>query len=377
MKRQYALVLPVALCFLLGLTGKLHASVEDTVRGLEQSIKEYNTDIENSKKELKSLLSKIEKSNKKLASIEDDLVSKQARLEKTKASIGLNPSSEQIEFLENEAERISLAGLTIKSRKAAIARLERKSDDLRARISDAGILVGSTQEEIVAVRKRAEAAEKAAAQARAYKLRRELEELKRENEQLRIAMEEEARRTREANKEAARLAELARQKEEQQKSTAVTAAPATAKATAAVGASKSPKRVVKPAAHKTPQNPSIDPNVDPTQIVLPGEPPIDQRRDRKKVVIRSRNIKKDIRMDHVGNKIYRAEVQLPSGKAYFDVRARRYRGYFPKTENVNGIGNYVFFYDLRNRRRPIFSVARAGEEELHFAKISGNYAAAK
>ncbi len=381
--------LPILLFALACLFCSVHAlaQVNHTAKitQIEKQIDEYDSEQQKSQKELKQLESKIEKAEKKLLKIEEEQIRKQARLDKRKAAMGDQPSPEEQEFLANEKQRIALGDLTIKSRTTALSRLKRKAAELGESIDDVDGFIRRAKTRISNLKQQEEEAALAAQRAKTQQMNAELEALKRENEMLKVAMEQEALRTKEAEEEAARLTLVA---EQRKAALAAVEKPSTAKKEVAPAAettkpttaqADSPvsdgKTIVRTASFQGPRlktpakKANIEQGADMTQVVLPGEPPIYLDDDGEEVIIRSRDLKKRVFMRPVQEGVYKADVVLPSGRSYFHIRKRRYRGTFPSSRNDD---NYVFIYDLRNPESPQLSVAYKNEADRIMANILQN-----
>lgn len=323
-----ALLLSIALS-----TTTVHAaSSQNNINKLQGDIKKYEIQKGSLNQELEFTHVKLQSTHDKLSQLQHELRTKEIQLEKLKAAIGDKPTPEQRDFISNESKRIDLGATAIKSRKAAISRLERKETDLSKKIARTETLLAKAQKGITTSKQDAQAANSA----KAYRMQRELAELKKENEQLRLAMAEEAARTRSATAEALLLAQAheAAVKETER----LTEEKALAEAAAiAKEAAKNKKLLAQ----------------DQSQTVLPGEKPIYKKSDGRKVVIRNRGKKKSFVMRPLGDKVYEVEVELSPGKSYFDIRSRRYRGYFPESR---GDTTYVFRYDLSDKKHPKLSV---------------------
>ncbi len=343
-----------ALVLCIALSGIAHASSQ-TVKNLEGDIKSYQTQKTSLKQELEFTLFKLKATQEKLSSLQRDLKIKEIQHAKMKAALGQSPSPEQQEFISNENKRMNLSSTAIKSRKAAIARLERKQRNIQKKTTRIDKLVSKTKRNIASIKKNTKTNKQAASSAKAHRMRRELEELKKENEQLRIAMAEEAKRVRSANEDNRRLEKIAQEKELALKESRAQAALKESLAQAALKESQAQAALKKKALAKAKRRGKAAINQDQSQIVLPGEKPIYKKSDGRKVVIRNRGKRKSSMMVPIGDRIYQAEVELEPGKSYFDVKKRRYRGYFPEKD---GKAIYLFTYNLQDKRHPKLSVKK-------------------
>ncbi len=255
---------------------------------------------------------------------------KDTHLANLRAALGPTPSTEQQASVANEAQRIALADLTIKSQSAALTRLERKEEELRLALAEEQRVIGDTDAALAAARVRLEAETRA----RNLAMQQQLLALQAENEKLRLAMEEEARRA-QAAEAAARQAEQARQQEQARQ---------TQEAAAAKAASMTGLEEV---------------TADPSQTVLEGEPPI-HRDQGPTLTLRSRSINTPVVLSAVGPNRYRAEVEVKPGVAFFDVHSRRYRGRFADGEEA---AVYIFDYDT-SAERPVLSVRKKSTDQM-------------
>lgn len=313
------------------------AAAADSVTRLESRLVDHSGEVQKLQQEYDFTQYKRQSTLEKLQQLQEERKTREARLQEMRAKFGEQPTAEQQEALDNEAQRIALAELGIKSRVAAIARLERKEQELQEALTVSQTRITSTEKEIANTKARLEAE----TQARNRAMQQQLEALKQENEKLRLAMEEEARRA----EEAARQAELARQeavrRAEEQAAALAAQIPAEGTAVAKV--------------------PVVEDAPDLSQVVLEGEPPIHQDDDTIKVTIRSRSIDVPVTMMPVAPKLYRAEVSVDPGRAFFDVRNRRYRGFFPEKVDQQP---YVFYYDLTSERPKMYVRTKANDDQM-------------
>lgn len=323
----------------------------DTVSRLEARIQDHTSELQKLQQEVEFTQYKRQSTEEKLEQLRAELKDREVQLVRLRADMGSDPSAAQQEALDNEAQRIALAELSIKSRAAAVDRLERKEQELREAMAKIRDGIAKTERDIAAVKARQDAE----TQARNRAMQQQLEALQQENEQLRIAMEEEARRA----EEAARQAELAQQEavrraEEQAAALAAQVAAEQVAASATATPSARPTQT----AQTTPQ---VDDAPDLSQVVLEGEEPIYQDEDTIKVTIRSRSIDTPVTMTPVSPNLYRAEVEVEPGRAYFDVRKRRYRGIFPEKTDT---GPYVFYYDLNGERPKMYVRTKSNDDQM-------------
>lgn len=322
------------------------SAATDAISRLETRLQDHAGELHKLQQEVEFTQYKRQSTEDKLQQLQAELKDREIQLVRLRAEMGSEPTAAQQEALDNEAQRIALAELSIKSRAAAIERLERKEQELQTAIASIRDGVAKTEREIAAVKNRQDAE----TQARNRAMQQQLEALQQENEQLRLAMEEEARRA----EEAARQAELAQQE-------ALRVAEEQAAALAAqVAAEQAASTTTAPTA-QTAQTPQVDDAPDLSQVVLEGEEPIYQDEDTIKVTIRSRSIDTPVTMVPVSPNLYRAEVDVEPGRAYFDVRKRRYRGQFPEKSDSDP---YVFYYDLNGEKPKMYVRTKSNDDQM-------------
>lgn len=338
----------ILLCTSL-LAPALATASSEAIARLETRLKTHAGDMQKLEQEMEFAQYKRRSAEEKLQEVEEELKEREVQLVRMRAEMGENPTDAQQEALDNEARRIALAQLSIKSRAAAITRLERKEQELQTALNTIRDGIAKTEKEIVTVKARQEAE----IRARNRAMQQQLEALQQENEQLRIAMEEEAKRA----EETARQAELAQQeairRAEEQAAALATQIAAEQQARAA-----EEQAVAAAAKVKAPQ---VEQSPDLSQVVLEGEPPIYQDDDTIKVTIRSRSIDTPVTMSPVGPNLYRAEVNVEPGRAFFDVRKRRYRGNFPAKDDNEP---YVFYYDLTGERPIMYVRTKTNDDQM-------------
>lgn len=305
---------------------------------LSSKVAELDVQAQALKRELEFTQYKRASTEAKLHQTQLDLKEKEATLEQLQTSLPEQPSARDSERLGNEQQRVALAELNIKSIMAAVVRLERKEVDLRNELDALTTERTNTAERIANI----EARSRAEADARARAAEAELAALKRENEQLKLAMEEEARRAREAADaagEAQRAAELAALQEHQELQEQM-------RTENEAQQLEEQARQLQAAASSSPAE------------VAEEEPPVYIGDDGEQVVVRSRSIESPVVMQPVAPGVYRAEVAIEPGRAYFDVRNRRFRGHFPDAEDPQ---TYVVEYDTSGEGAS-FSVRTKGED---------------
>lgn len=292
-----------------------HASI----KSFQDKLDNFDLQVQKLTRDLEATQSSRQSMEERLKQSQRDLKNKEADLQQLRLSLGDNPSPVQSEALANEQQRIALAEINIKSVMATIIRLERKEEELKAALLNVEEQKRDTRQRITKAEQRA----RQQADAEAKAIAAELDALKRENERLRMAMEEEARRAQEAAAEAQRLAELAAQQEQERLAQQVLA---------------------------TEQSAAV--NTNPSQGAIGDEPPVYLGDDGVEVVIRSRSIDAPVVMQAVGPNLYQAEVSVDPGTAYFDVRKQRFRGYFPESVEQQKL---IFIYNTSGEN-PTFSV---------------------
>lgn len=322
------------------------SAATEAISRLETRLQDHAGELHKLQQEVEFIQYKRQSTEDKLQQLQAELKDREVQLVRLRAEMGSEPTAAQQEALDNEAQRIALAELSIKSRVAAIERLQRKEQELQVAIATIRDGVAKTEREIAAVKNRQDAE----TQARNRAMQQQLEALQQENEQLRLAMEEEARRA----EEAARQAELAQQEALRVAEEQAAALAAQVAAEQAAGATTAPSA-------QTAQTPQVDDAPDLSQVVLEGEEPIYQDEDTIKVTIRSRSIDTPVTMVPVGPNLYRAEVDVEPGRAYFDVRKRRYRGQFPEKSDADP---YVFYYDLTGEKPKMYVRTKSNDDQM-------------
>jgi myosin heavy subunit len=314
---------------------------------LEARLQDHAGELQKLQQEVEFTQYKRQSTEDNLQQLRAELRDREVQLVRLRAEMGSEPSAAQQEALDNEAQRIALAELSIKSRTAAVERLQRKEQELRDAMAGIRDGIAKTEREVAAVKARQDAE----TQAHNRAMQQQLEALKQENEQLRFAMEEEARRA----EEIARQAELAQQeavRRAEEQAAALAAQIAAAQQAQTENAATPPP---------TANSPQVDNAPDLSQVVLEGEPPIYQDEDTIKVTIRSRSIDTPVTMYPVGPNLYRAEVNVEPGRAFFDVRKRRYRGQFPEKTDADP---YVFYYDMNGEKPMMYVRTKSNDDQL-------------
>lgn len=297
-------------------------------------------------RELEFTKVKHTEAQRKLDDARRELAARQNQLKITESRLGDQISDAEADLLKNEKQRLAVAELSLQSQLAAIERLERKQAELTEAFS-------STQKEIDAVKSSITKATNAAsvqATRHAAVSQQELITLKSENDELKAALESDRRRLATAElriEELVRIADFRLQQIEQLEAEVTTLTQPQSTGT------KSPV-VVNSSLSRAP----LAKNLDLSFTVLEGEGPIAQDEDGERIVIRSHSIDDNVVMTQIGPKLYQAELTVDPGKAYFDLRRRRYRGVFPE----NYQGHYRFIYDLSIEETPKLYVELPNKE---------------
>ena len=263
--------------------------------------------------DLERLQSRLRASQEELQQLEDTLQERENQFHALQARIGGSDDHADQERLRNERQRLELAKVGRQTRLSAVSRLERQEHELQQAITSGQN--NTTRLENAITRAQARSQRRQREERRA--LAEQLEALQQENERLKQDMQEEQLRAEEAALEAA----LAAEQLEKERLEALKAA-----------AEQSD------ASNKKGLLTKIDAE-DPSQMVLDDEPPIYQGDDGGEVVMRSRSIEHPLKLQAIAPGQYRGEVEVTSGRAFFDVLSRRYRGHFDSNTT------YIFYYD--------------------------------
>lgn len=338
----------------------------NTTNPFTARLEQQTTQAQQLQEEYEFTLYKRKSTEDKLNQLKSDLRARQGQLATMKAALDPEATREQKEAVDNEAQRIALAELSIKSQEASLNRLMRKEREIQEALEATHSSISATEKAIAAANAKAQAE----ARARDQAIQKELENLRLENDRLRLAMEEEARRTKAAEEAARRVAELAKQEEQDRleverlaaqeaafanATTTPTATQVTSTAAQITQATAAQQASSRNSRSRKEEAPDL------SQVVLDDEPPIYQDNDTIRVTIRSRSIDRPVIMTQVAPRVYRAEFTVEPGRAFFDVRNRRYRGYFPESA---GGKPYVFYYDLSGEK-PVMSVrTKANDDQI-------------
>ena len=310
----------------------------------DQQIEQYELQQKRVTRELEFTKVKLVEAKRKLKNAEDDLVAQKEQVKRMQAQA---TSESAKELLKNEQQRLAVAELSIKSQTSAYERLQRREADLQAEIAAAQ----QAAEDIKQSARKAEAKAKRLAAAKARQSASEIERLSKENRQLKLTLLEEKRRLANAEQRIEELVRTSDQRLTQIKDleeaiTAFTAPPANA--------------------IETVQN--DQPELDLSTVVLEGETPIYQGEDGEKIIMRSHSIDEKVTMKHVGANLYQVDVSVDPGRAYFDLKRRRYRGVFPKGYE----GQYRFLYDLSNDEQPVLTVQQTPDTDTQVVSTPGS-----
>lgn len=280
---------------------------------------------------------KIAEAEKKLAEARREYSQKKKQLEVQTEQLGAAPSKTALKLHNNEQQRLTVAKLSIESRQSALERLRRKQVNLIR-----------NQKNILNAIANTNATMKVRAQQSATS---EVSRLKKQNSALEVLTANEQRR-----REAAelRIEEVTRAAQAQRsKSLALEREIALLKANQ--GAGNKPMGLNKPGQPRQAQaNASRAQPSDPSLTALEGEDPIYQGEDGERIVIRSHSIEEKVVMTQISEHTYQADLNVEPGRAYFDLRRKRYRGVFPQQPDGNGV--YRFIYNLSDEDRPSLSV---------------------
>lgn len=323
---------------------------EANVATVESEISTHNQQLNSLKSELELTQFKRKEAEDQLSELKRELESKRDQITELRNSYGPNPTEAQEEFVNNESKRIALAELGIKSRAAAISRLERKEYELQSDLQSLSNKLNQSQAKL----ERAKATDQKEKEAKARALAAQLAALKRENERLKKEKEQEARLAQMAIDEAARLAQEARDRQEQERLAA--AEEAQRKAAAAISAQNTNEEGSKLADQEG--------NVDMGRMVLEGEEPIYEGDDGFEVIMRSRDIAdKKVYFKQVGHNRFVAIARVEPGRAYFDLRKRRYRGKFDG-EGDGKLWQFTYVISDERGERPKLSVKEVIDPQI-------------
>lgn len=322
----------------------------NAITALKQQITEFGTSVQQLKQEYDFTLYKRKSTEEKLQQSQNELIEKQNQITSMQQNLGPTPEQAALDAIDNEQRRIALAEINIQSTRSATERLARKEQELQSQILATEAKMSTAQNQIAQIEKKA----RDKIQAETLKMQRELAKLKSENEKLRLAMEEEARRAQAAKIESDRLAKEAAEADERAKALAADIAQG----------NRMQANTVKQLWEETNRKGGrSDVAEDLSQTVLPGELPIYKEKDERIVTLRSRTQSKDFPMRETAEYIYEAEITIQPGetRAYFDVKNRRYRGRFPESELPV---TYIFTYDINQSSHPKMDVRIKDPEQV-------------
>ncbi len=335
MKPSHLFRSSIALLLCIALNGLAH-SANKSITNLEDDIATYQAQKVVFAQELELTLLKLKDTQKNVSNLQKELEAKELQLATSKTLLGQSPSTKQKGFIDNEKKRINLHAMAIKSRNAVIARLKRKEVSTRAETLAIDKQISKARGAITSIKSDLKARQQAAKSARAFRIKRELEQIKKDKEKRRVAKAEKLKKARE---DKARLEKLEQKRAFEQKLLAL--------------------KEIKRAADLKATHPAPDKSQD--QMVLPGEMAIYTKSDNGKVVIRNRGRNESTTMMSLSDTTYLAELKLDPGKSYLDIQKRRYRIYTPKKGKT---ATYVFTYDRGNISNPKLSAK-------HESKYSG------
>ncbi len=317
-------VIGLILCIALNTT----LAYSQDITSLSGDIKNYQLEKLALNQKLALTLRKLGSTQKRLTDLQADLKSKEFQLFTLKESLGQSPTTEQKEFISNGENRIKLCLMAIKSRQSTIARLQRRQRNIQEASSRLDTLTSEATNTIASAERDSKAKKQATLLAKARQIKRELDELKKDNSKLRIAMIETSKKARAARDVNKQLTEIAQKQKLSPKAPKVRQP-------------QKEERVVQ-----------LEFNQNQSQVVLPGERSIYKKNDLGKMILRNRGKKESAIMASVAANIYQAEITLGPGKSYFDIQKRRYRSSIPKQD---GTAIYVFTYDRTNQKNPKLS----------------------
>lgn len=365
--RSSALTLAIAAVATAPLLAQSPSAKE--VAALKSKLADLDVQEQKLAREIEFTRYKRESTASKLQQTLLDAQEKELALETLKASAGETPSEAQGEIIANEEQRIELAALNVKSLTASLERLERKEAELRESLAALESQKQNTNQNIARVQERA----RTQAVAHAKAIEAELAALKEENERLRLAMEAQAQQAAAARESIAQAElETASAPDNDQTTTQANAeqVPYTSDDSAmdnyaaAIGEAFSTRRYAIDTGNEPnpPEPPPAAEPIDNAQSIaqtIEDEPPVHVGDDGPQVIIRSRSIDEPVVMRAVGDNVFEAEVAVEPGRAYFDVRKRRFRGYFPDADQPQ---TFVFRYDGRGED-PMFTVHAKDRED--------------
>lgn len=303
-----------------------------------QKIEAIELQQKRAQRELEFNRVKYTEAQKKLDDMVKELATRQAQLKLAQNRTAENASEAELELLKNEQQRLAVAELSVQSQQSIVDRLGRKQGDLEKTLADIQSDIGQLHRDI------ADAKDQKKQQARQQALadQQELDRLRKENLQLKTTLTSERDRLNRAELRVEELVKIADLRAKQITQLEDTVTQLTQPAAVAAAASK--------------------PNSKPTDLsttVLEGEAPIYDGEDGERIIIRSHSIEENVVMNQVGPHLYQAEVKVEPGKAYFDLRRRRYRGNFPTTES----NMFRFYYDLTDVESPRLYVESVNSDQ--------------
>src|SRR5687768_12227234 len=124
---------------------------------LQKQLQDHTSQLQKLQQEYEFIQLKRQSAQEKLAQSQRELAEKTQQLANLQADAGAAPSAERKAFLDNEAQRLALAELTLKSSTAAVVRLERNEERLRESITAAEKAIKDTDRAMTNARARQEA----------------------------------------------------------------------------------------------------------------------------------------------------------------------------------------------------------------------------
>ncbi len=320
-------------------------------------IEKYELKEKHAERELDFTKEKLSEARRKLKSAEKELTAQKKQVKAMQQQAQNNPSNTTLELLKNEQQRLAVAELSIKSQVSSYERLKRKQGELQKEIKASRKAVV----DLKAAHKKAQASAKREAAQKAKKSADTIRYFAKENRELKSALASEQRRL--ANAEL-RIEELVKSIDGYQAQIEILKAEIAALSTPPPVPAEA---LLEPQAQTQVESETENPTMDLSTVVLDGETPIYQGEDGERIIVRSHSIDKKVVMTQIGEHLYQADIKVDGGRAYFDLRRKRYRGTFPKGFN----GEYRFIYDLSNQDKPVLSVQHA-PSDTQMVSMPGN-----
>lgn len=300
---------------------------------LQEQLREQQTRQQELARELEANRDRRTAAEEELKQQQSDLQIRTLQLETMRGRLGENPDPAELGRVNNEQQRLRLAELSVQSQMATIVRLERQEKSTSDELAQVGRAIRRTEQAISERQAELQREE----QRRADEAAARVAALEAENEALKrfAQAEQEAAEARARAQEEARIAE-----EEAE----------------AMAMEEMPVQSPPPSATPTPSSAAPAARAqDTSRVVLDDEPPIYEGDDGRAVILRSQNISAPLTLEEVAPNRYQAEARVSSGRAYFDILQRRYRGAFPDDADQY---IYRFTYDISDPERPQLQVGR-------------------